>query len=143
MLLNEINNNAAFFKKELPGVRLCNFAYPFGEVSPFPKLSLQHRFASCRGTRLGLNVGVVDLGLLRAVPLCEQQTDVTAIFRLIEEAVTRKAWLIFYTHDVDPHPMRWGCSPDYFEKVVKMAAASDVRVLTIRDSIDELQIGRV
>lgn len=140
ILRQEIVKNAAFVADNEPGYVLCNFAYPFGDVSPLRKSLLQRQFASCRGTKHGLNANRVDLGLLKAVRLYSHLIDELMISKLIDEAVTKSAWLILYTHDVDDPPSSYGCTPSLFEYAVK-AATSKTEVLTVRNAIAAVRYG--
>jgi peptidoglycan/xylan/chitin deacetylase (PgdA/CDA1 family) len=74
-LRQELDKNAAFVADKSPGYVMCSFAYPFGAVSPFSKPLLQRCFATCRGTRHGLNSRKLDLGFLRAVRLYSHLID--------------------------------------------------------------------
>jgi hypothetical protein len=58
---------------------------------------------------------------------------------LIRENVKRRSWLIFYTHDVRSNASRYGCTPALFESVVSHAARSGTRLLTVRETLAELQ----
>ena len=60
--------------------------------------------------------------------------------QLILENVAKKAWLIFYTHDVRPQPSTWGCAPALFESVVSFAARSGSRILTVQEVLTELGV---
>src|SRR5271165_4948224 len=60
---------------EISGEPLRNFAYPFGGISFGKKLRLQSRFETCRGIYPGINVGRIDAGMLKAVPLYSSTLD--------------------------------------------------------------------
>jgi hypothetical protein len=59
---------------------------------------------------------------------------------MIDEAVTKAAWLIFYTHDVSDAPTQYGCTPKLFEYAVQ-TAASKAEVLTIRNALAATRYG--
>ena len=141
ILREEIDRNASFLAERVPGLILRNFAYPFGSASPSQKLWLQSRFTSCRSTIPGLNFRRVDLGFLRAVRLSKTLIDRHAISALVREAVAKRAWLIFYTHDVNNVPSRHGCTPETFEYAVRTAADFTADVLTVRSAIGAIQNG--
>ena len=109
-LNREINLNAAFLARHLPGTELRTFAYPFGDVSFAATMRLQSRFAGCRSIQPGLKVGIADLGRLRAVRLYDRVLGPEDVSDMIKQAVTRTAWLIFYTHDVAQTPSSFGCT---------------------------------
>jgi hypothetical protein len=48
------------------------------------------------------------------------------VARLIEAAASN-AWLIFYTHDVDERPRKYGCTPGLFEAALEIALVNTVR----------------
>jgi peptidoglycan/xylan/chitin deacetylase (PgdA/CDA1 family) len=141
ILHEEIDRNASFLAERIPGLILRNFAYPFGSVSPFHKLWLQRKFASCRSTIPGLNFHQVDLGFLRAVRISKNLTDPHAISALVRQAVAKRAWLIFYTHDVNNVPSQHGCTREIFEYAVRTAADSKADVLTVGNAIGAIQNG--
>jgi peptidoglycan/xylan/chitin deacetylase (PgdA/CDA1 family) len=131
VLLAEIELNKAFFMRHLPHPATHTFAYPFGEVSLRAAVKLQRLFDGCRTTEFGFNVGTVDLGRLRAIRLYNSTIDSKGIRQLIQEAVAAKAWLIFYTHDVDEAPSRFGCTPTLLEDSVVTALSSGAEVLPV------------
>jgi peptidoglycan/xylan/chitin deacetylase (PgdA/CDA1 family) len=137
-LKREIAENAAFVRGCLPHNALRNFSYPFGEVSPLRKLALQQQFTSCRGIQPGLNRGVVDLGLLKAERVYGHRAG-PRLISLIKRAAAEKAWLIFYTHDVDENPTRFGCTPALFEQVILMVCGAGIRCLTVEDAVSSIQ----
>ncbi len=128
-LYSELELNAAFLAHHLPGTKFRTFAYPFGDVSFAATMRLQSRFAACRSSEPGLNIGMADLGRLRSIRLYDRLIGPDAISDLIKQAVTRSAWLIFYTHDVDKTPSRFGCTPSLFEHAVKstISAGAEIR----------------
>jgi hypothetical protein len=51
-------------------------------------------------------------------------------------------WLIFSTHDIDPNPTRYGCTPAFFEKVVKSSLRSGSRILTMSSALGAIGVPR-
>ncbi|HET7716740.1 MAG TPA: polysaccharide deacetylase family protein [Bauldia sp.] len=127
----DLEKNRRFLTELLPGLRLDDFAFPYGDASPASKMLLQKKFATCRGTRGGLNARRVDLGLLKAVAPGEHQLGRAEIAAAIENVVKEKGWLIFYTHDIDETPSRWGCSPALLDEAVRLARRSDAAIVTV------------
>lgn len=115
-----------------------NFAYPFGEVSLTAKHALGRRMSSCRGTCGGLNGPLVDLNLLRANRLYGDVDGLDRIRRLISENERRRAWLIFYTHDVSPSPSRYGCTPSFLEATVRLALAGGAKIVPVSEVVDTM-----
>jgi len=81
---------------------------------------------------------LVDLGRLRAVQLYDHAISVERLDALIKMAVAESAWLIFYTHDVDDTPSRYGCGQALLEYAVRAAVASDASVLTTYGAIEAI-----
>jgi peptidoglycan/xylan/chitin deacetylase (PgdA/CDA1 family) len=127
-LNKEIELNAAFLARHLPGAEFRTFAYPFGDLSFTATMRLQSRFAGCRCSEYGLNIGTADLGRLRSIRLYEQIIGLEQVSDLIKQAVTKAAWLIFYTHDVTEAPSPYGCTPSLFEHAVKSAISAGAEI---------------
>jgi peptidoglycan/xylan/chitin deacetylase (PgdA/CDA1 family) len=138
---SEIARNASFITENLPGLVMRSFAYPYGDISLCSTRALLRKFDSCRSTRYGLNIGRVDLGLLKAVRLYDPLIDNTGISALIDKAIANNAWLIFYTHDVDEFRRQFGSTTTLFEGAVRASAASQADVLTIRDAVNVILHG--
>ena len=137
----EIAGNQRFFERLGPIV-LDNFAYCYGAVALPRKWQLQRRYASCRGTKAGLNAGWVDLGLLRAVELYDRVIDRPGIDALIAENARRKGWLIFVTHDLAEAPSLWGCTPGQLDHAIGAARGQNCAVVTVREALRRAGHGR-
>lgn len=111
----------------------ANFAYPRGEVTLAAKQALGRQMLSCRGIYGGLNGPLVDLNLLRANSLYGDLDRLDKVRRLILENEERKAWLIFYTHDVRPSPSPYGCTPKFLESAVRLAVDRCAKVLPVAE----------
>jgi peptidoglycan/xylan/chitin deacetylase (PgdA/CDA1 family) len=116
-------------------VAVTNFCYPFGRASLPRKLQLEARFDSCRGIYEGVNVGTVDLGLLKVVELYDRTLTAAKLERVIGEARERNGWLIFYTHDVADPPSWIGCSTQLLRATVEAVQAAQMPCLTIRQAL--------
>ena len=134
----EIDRNQAFVSGLCGDVRLRNFSYPFGDVTPGRKLQVQSIFATARGISPGVNSGAADLGLLKAVALYADRRDDRAVEAWLDRAEREKGWLIFYTHDVDPDPSPWGASVEQLESVVASVRARGYEMLTVRNALGRL-----
>jgi peptidoglycan/xylan/chitin deacetylase (PgdA/CDA1 family) len=115
-----------------------NFAFPFGQVTLNAKRRVGQDVASSRGTVSGFNGPLVDLNLLRANSLYGDHGRCTKVRELIIENERRNSWLIFYTHDVNPTPSPYGCTPELLQFAVFFASQSHGRVLTIEAVLQEL-----
>jgi peptidoglycan/xylan/chitin deacetylase (PgdA/CDA1 family) len=110
-----------------------NFSYPFGEVTFRVKKRVGQNIPSCRGIFRGLNGPAVDLNLLYANSLYGGTEQLAAAKALIDENTRRKTWLIFYTHDVQPHPSPYGCTPALLEEIVNAVQRSGARIVTVSE----------
>jgi len=129
-LAAETARNAAFFATlGLPAP--TSFAYPFGAVSLSGKRALMRRFAACRGTRNGVNAGIVDLGDLRVVDLFGDRLDAERVDAALQVARARRGWVIFYTHDVEPDPGEWGCTPAVFDAALERVVQAEIEIATV------------
>ncbi|MGH7023391.1 MAG: polysaccharide deacetylase family protein [Caulobacteraceae bacterium] len=134
----ELDRNQTFVADACGDTRLTSFAYPFGDVSPARKLQAQARFASCRGITPGVNRGVADLGLLKAVALYGRSRDDAALRGWLEETERCRGWLILYTHDVDDEPTEWGASVDQLEAAIGDCMTRGFEILTVRNALGRL-----
>ena len=82
-----------------------------------------------RGSEFGLNEGAVNPARLRAVRLYDDVITMNQVSELIQKTNGENAWLIFYTHDVDKAPSRFGCTPKLLEYTVNVANRSGALVL--------------
>ncbi len=115
-----------------------NFAFPFGEVTLNAKRAIGMDLASCRGIWPGCNGPRVDLNLLRANSLYGDYSRWAQVQQLILENELRGSWLIFYTHDVQPAPSRFGCTPALLEAAMSFALERGARILTVAEVVAEL-----
>lgn len=112
--------------------RLVSFAYPYGAASIALKDGLPARFTSARGCEPGLAEGRIDLAQLPANALFGDDAHKRAM-KLLEQALRRKAWLIFYTHDVSVRPTQWGASTALLERVAAAAYAAGIEMAPVRE----------
>jgi peptidoglycan/xylan/chitin deacetylase (PgdA/CDA1 family) len=116
-----------------------NFAYPFGGISFGKKLRLQSHFETCRGIYPGINVGRVDAGMLKAVPLYSSALDEDGVRRWIAQAVATSGWLIFFTHDVSERPTPYGVTPDLLRAAVAAAVEAGCACVPMAEAVDRLR----
>jgi peptidoglycan/xylan/chitin deacetylase (PgdA/CDA1 family) len=128
-ILRDIEENATYLREQFGDVRMTTFAFPFGDINLGSKILLQERFAACRTTAPGLNHGSVDPGASKAQRLYSNAINPAGVTRLIKEAAASNAWLIFYTHDVDKQPSKYGCTPGLFEAALETALAEHRDIL--------------
>jgi peptidoglycan/xylan/chitin deacetylase (PgdA/CDA1 family) len=143
MYRDNVARNQLALNTLLPDYTLRHFAYPFGEITLAAKRTLNQHFITCRGIFGGINSRWLDLNLLRANRLYSSTVTFHQIDRLIQENARKKGWLIFYTHDVCEEPSPFGCTPQYFEVVVKWAIESGAAILTISQALSHCNVTAV
>jgi peptidoglycan/xylan/chitin deacetylase (PgdA/CDA1 family) len=116
-------------------IAVTNFCYPFGRLSLARKRQLTTRFDTCRGIYEGINIGSVDLSLLRVIELYDRTLTAEKLERVLRETRERNGWLIFYTHDVAVEPSWIGCSPDHLRRTVDRVLAMGLACAPIRDAL--------
>ncbi|HLZ83799.1 MAG TPA: polysaccharide deacetylase family protein [Caulobacteraceae bacterium] len=137
-LRSEVERNQTFVSGLCGDVRLRNFSYPFGDVTPGRKFQAQSMFATARGISPGVNSGTADLGLLKAVALYGDRRDDRAVEGWLDRVEREKGWLIFYTHDVGSSPSPWGATTQQLEAVVGSVRARGYEILTVRNALGRL-----
>jgi peptidoglycan/xylan/chitin deacetylase (PgdA/CDA1 family) len=135
----ECRKNHNLLRRLCGDIRLTNFCYPFGCVSLPRKLQLQRRFDSCRGNYEGVNVGAVDLGLLKVVELYNRTLTTDKLQRVLRETCDRNGWLIFCMHDVADPPTFMGCSPALLRSTIEAVQGMGISCVTIREGL--IQVG--
>jgi peptidoglycan/xylan/chitin deacetylase (PgdA/CDA1 family) len=115
-----------------------NFAFPFGDLTLNAKRLVGAETASCRSTWKGLNGPGVDLNLLRANSLYGGRDECAQVRKLILDNERKKCWLIFYSHDVQDVPSRFGCTPALLEFAVSRALETRARILTVAEAVTSL-----
>jgi len=126
----DLRKNEEKIRELIPGYRFVSFAYPFGEQTLASKMLIRDRYKCARSIHSGINTRRADLNNLKAMQLYEDMDYENAI-SLIEKTIESKGWLVFFTHDVQKNPSLWGCSPEYFERVVKYCSERKLKACTI------------
>ena len=129
-IVSDLEKNQQFIEKYIDGYRLENFSYPFGEQTSVARDVISRRFKSGRSIYSGINNKKVDLNCLKSVRIYESIPQ-DEIISIINQAIRSRGWIIFYTHDVDPNPSKEGCSPGYFEAIVKYCSEKKLKVLPV------------
>jgi peptidoglycan/xylan/chitin deacetylase (PgdA/CDA1 family) len=134
-LATEIEANQRFFQALDPSIRLANFAYPYGFACVSHKPQLGHAFASARGILPGVNSGMIDRQLLRAVPLIDCGITREGVEHAFDQAEATGGWLIFYSHDVAGQPSRYGCSPGLLRGAMEAATRRRIPMVTVAEAL--------
>jgi peptidoglycan/xylan/chitin deacetylase (PgdA/CDA1 family) len=109
-----------------------SFAYPFGEVSIQAKRVLGPRFGLVRAVHHGLIETGADLNQAPAVGIEGAEGEAVAS-RWLDTAARRKGWLILYTHDVQPAPSQWGCTPQALGRLIETALGKGFEITTVAE----------
>jgi peptidoglycan/xylan/chitin deacetylase (PgdA/CDA1 family) len=134
-LAAEIEKNRSYLLALDPSIRIENFAYPYGLGSLPHKRRLKQTFRSSRGIIPGANSGTIDLQYLKSTPLVNRHIDNDGIDRAFDETIATNGWLIFYSHDVEASPSRYGCTPGLLRHALEAASRRNIRILSVADAL--------
>lgn len=126
-----VQENRTALARLLPGTPLPTLSYPISCPRPGTKRRLEKYFACCRGGGQTFNHGFVDANYLSAFFIEQSRAEPKRIYELIEESCRANGWLIFATHDVNPHPTPYGCTPELFTRIVERCQEGGARVLPV------------
>jgi len=135
---DSIIENARALNKLIPGASFKTFSYPIAVPRAPTKRRASRHFACCRGGGQTFNVGNTDLNYLFAYFLEKSRDNFQAVQDLIERNRQARGWLVLATHDVCDSPSPFGCTPDFFEAIVKCAVNSGARILPVAQVLDAL-----
>ena len=148
-----ILENQQALARVLPGVSFQTFAYPHSAPRLAVKRVASRHFRCCRGggMRVGryihrhtaggqtFNRGVTDLNYLCAFFLEQSIDNPAAVKSLIDQNARARGWLILATHDVCNEPSPFGCTPAFFEQVVRWSSESGARILPVMKALETIQ----
>lgn len=134
-LVRDLERNQLFLQGLLGGIRLRNFAYPYGEFSFATKRFLGERFDSCRSPTPGVNSGVTDLGALKSCALEQASINCRRVVDVIAEAVRRNGWLLFAGHDVQDAPSPYGVRPDLLAFALTSALEAGCQLASVSQAL--------
>lgn len=133
-----IVQNRRALEELMPGMVMRTLSYPISCPRPQTKRVAAKYFSCSRGGGQRHNVGQVDLDNLAAFFLEQSRDNPDAIKALIDHNIHDRGWLIFATHDVCPAPSRFGCTPAFFEDIVRFCANSGARIASIGESFNAI-----
>lgn len=133
---DSLERNAAGIQAILPGHQFETLSYPIDTPHPSNKRVASHRFKCCRAGGQKFNSLVFDLNSLRSFFLEKVSGDLEIIKKLVDENNAANGWLIFSTHDISLTPTAYGCTPDFFEQVIRYVRSSQVDVLPVSAALD-------
>jgi peptidoglycan/xylan/chitin deacetylase (PgdA/CDA1 family) len=122
-----------------PGASFRTFSYPISVPRPKTKRAAARHFVCCRGGGQTFNVGTTDLSHLSAYFLEKDRHKPEAPKEVIEQNRRARGWLIFATHDISNTPTPYGCTPEFFEKIVDCAVRSGARILPVIQVFEALR----
>lgn len=128
--------NARSLEPLLHSRTLESHSYPISYPRPATKRRIGPRFRGCRAGGQTFNQESVDLNHLSSFFLEQSRDDFAAVERIIAANALAKGWLIFSTHDVAPGPTRFGCTPDFFTRVLNASVRSGARLLPVSAALD-------
>jgi Polysaccharide deacetylase len=115
----------------VPGASFQTLSYPINVPRPRTKNRAGKHFACCRCGGQTFNAGKVDLNYLSAFFLEKSRDNPEQVKELIEQNRRVRGWLIFATHDISENPSPFGCTPEFFEDIVKCAVDSGARIVPV------------
>ena len=135
---DSIVKNRDMLGKLVPGAEFASLAYPICG----PRLDTKRRaakyFRCCRGGGQKLNVGAIDLNLLNAFFLEKSRHDPNSVKEMIKRNSQACGWLIFGTHDISDTPTPFGCTPSFFEEIVRSSVESGARILPVSEALTSI-----
>ncbi len=136
-LADELLKNSAALKEMGVRQEIENFAFPFGQNSAGLKARLGSEFKSLRGITDGIHTGSADLNELKSCGYYSGTAE--RVLGRVKALKTTPAWLTVFTHDIQPEPTQWGCTPQDFIALLDAVEASGARVMTVRDALKTLE----
>ena len=95
-------------------------------------------FKSARGNRFGINKGSIDRLNLKTIRLYEDKESMPHLNAMLDDCIKHTGWIIFYTHGVESAYNADGCSPQFFEDVVKLVKARGLQIATVDEAMDKI-----
>lgn len=138
---DDIVENRRALQRVVPEASFRTLSYPIGVPRPRTKGIASKYFACCRGGGQTFNTGNVDLNYLSAYFLEQGRDDTGGIKSLIDQSCRAGGWLIFATHDVGADPTPFGCTPEFFEDIVKYSVKSGAQILPVYQAYKAILAG--
>jgi glycosyltransferase involved in cell wall biosynthesis/peptidoglycan/xylan/chitin deacetylase (PgdA/CDA1 family) len=135
---NSIVQNRVALDRLFPYAEFKTFSYPISLPRPNTKARIADHFLCCRGGGQTFNSGKVDLNQLSAYFLEKSRGNFQVVKELIDRNRQASGWLIFATHDISDTHTPFGCTPEFFEKVVKYAISSGAEIVPVVEALEVL-----
>jgi len=133
--------NRQVLSKLVPQATFKTLSYPISVPRVRTKRRVAKYFSCCRCGGQVFNAGNADLNYLAAFFLEKSRDNPEMVKGLIDENQRARGWLIFATHDICNDPTPWGCTPGFFEEIVRYAMNSGARILPVLQAYEALRAG--
>lgn len=137
-----IEENRQALSKWAPGVSFKTFSYPIALPGARTKRRVSKHFECCRGGGQIHNTGTLDANMLSAYFLEKDGGDLGRVEQAFKANTREQGWLILATHDVCDAPTPYGCTPKYFQAVVKLAMDSGATILPVSKALAVVRSGK-
>jgi len=138
-----ILRNRAALRDLLPDAEFKTMSYPISEPRLMVKRRSSAHFGCCRAGGQRFNARSFDRNLLAAFFLEQAGGNLETVRELIRANARSRGWLIFATHDISPRPSAFGCTPEFFEAVVRSAVESGARILPVWQAFEQIATASV
>jgi glycosyltransferase involved in cell wall biosynthesis len=135
-----LKQNREALHRLFPDADFQTFSFPISLPRPRTKAKTASYFLSCRGGGQKPNVGTTDLNLLSSYFLEKTHGNLQPIREVIERNRQSRGWLIFSTHDISENPTPFGCTPEFFESVVRCAVDSGAQIVPVVEGLKMLGV---
>jgi len=135
---DSIVKNRQVLNTLIPGATFRTFSYPIIGPRPITKWRTQKYFDCCRFGGQTFNVNTIDLNFLKAFFLEKSRNHPIHAKQIIDMNKLSNGWLIFATHDISNSPSPYGCTPAFFEEIVKYAEDSGAKILPVAEALDAI-----
>lgn len=132
--------NREALKSVFPDAEFLSFSYPIEMPRPSTKARTAPYFLSCRSGGQTINTGEIDLNQLSAYFLEKSRNNIQPIKDIIDRNQRERGWLIFATHDISDNHTQFGCTPEFFEQVVRYALNSGAHIMPVVEAVKKLKV---
>ena len=136
-----IEENRDALARWVPGASFKTFSYPIALPGARTKWRVSKHFDCCRGGGQAHNAGTLDTNMLSAYFLEKDGGDLARVKRMFEANARDGGWLILATHDVCAAPTPYGCTPEFFESVVRHAVDSGAKIVPVSEALAVVRSG--
>ena len=137
---DSIIKNKRALHELVPGATFRTFSYPIICPRPASKRMIGRHFLCARGGDQTFNEGKLDLNYLKAYFLEKNRDNPRSVEEIIDRNNRARGWLIFATHDVSEDPSPFGCTPSFFEEIVKYSLTSGATIMPVAEALDAISI---